>query len=34
MMARLASKLDEQFRDSARVEKEIRKNLKGFGYGK
>ena len=26
--------LDEQFKESARLETEIRKNLKGLGYGR
>jgi type I restriction enzyme M protein len=32
-MTRLAAQLIEQFVESARLEKEIRKNLKGLGYG-
>ncbi len=32
-MARLSAELDEQFKESARLEKAIRKNLKGLGYG-
>lgn len=32
-MNRLAAKLDEQFKESARLEKAIRRNLKGLGYG-
>ena len=32
-MKRLTSKLDEQFRESARLEKDIRVNLEGLGYG-
>ena len=32
-MARLTKELDSQFAESAKLEKEIRKNLKGFGYG-
>jgi len=31
-MARLVKELEEQFEESARLEKEIRKNLKGLGY--
>lgn len=31
-MRRLTAKLDEQFKESARLEKAIRKNLKGLGY--
>ena len=31
-MARLAAKLDEQFKESASLEKAIRKNLKGLGF--
>ena len=31
-MQRLVAKLEEQFEDSARLEKEIRVNLKGLGY--
>jgi hypothetical protein len=30
---RLAAKLDEQFRESAKLEKAIRRNLKELGYG-
>lgn len=33
-MQRLVAKLEEQFRESARLEKEIRLNLRGLGYGK
>jgi type I restriction-modification system DNA methylase subunit len=29
----LTAKLEEQFAESARLEKAIRKNLRGFGYG-
>jgi len=32
-MARLVAELDAQFRESARLETEIRKNLGGLGYG-
>lgn len=32
-MARLVKELEGQFEESARLEKEIRKNLKGLGYG-
>lgn len=32
-MKRLTAKLEEQFAEGARLEKEIRKNLKGLGYG-
>jgi type I restriction enzyme M protein len=32
-MARLTKELDSQFAESAKLEKEIRKNLKGLGYG-
>ena len=32
-MVRLTAELDEQFKESARLEKVIRKNLKGLGYG-
>ncbi|MCB9585427.1 MAG: SAM-dependent DNA methyltransferase [Polyangiaceae bacterium] len=32
-MARLTAKLDEQFREGAKLEKAIRQNLKGLGYG-
>ena len=31
-MTRLAAKLDEQFRESAKLEKAIRRNLRGLGY--
>ena len=31
-MKRLTAQLAEQFKESARLEKEIRKNLKGLGY--
>ena len=31
-MGRLAAKLEEQFKESARLEKSIRANLKGVGY--
>ena len=33
-MKRLVAKLEEQFTEGARLEKEIRKNLRGLGYGK
>ncbi len=33
-MKRLAAKLEEQFAESAKLELAIRKNLKGFGYGR
>jgi len=33
-MARLTKTLDEQFKESAKLEKAIRANLKGLGYGK
>jgi type I restriction enzyme M protein len=32
-MARLVATLDEQFKESAKLEKMIRKNLRGMGYG-
>ena len=32
-MKRLTGKLSEQFKKSFELEKEIRKNLKGIGYG-
>ncbi|MBI4706197.1 MAG: N-6 DNA methylase, partial [Deltaproteobacteria bacterium] len=32
-MRRLTAKLEEQFAEGARLEKEIRKNLRGLGYG-
>jgi len=32
-MKRLVTTLDQQFAESARLEKEIRKNLRGLGYG-
>ena len=32
-MQRLVAKLEEQFAEGARLEKEIRKNLRGLGYG-
>ena len=32
-MKRLVAKLEEQFAEGAKLEKEIRKNLKGLGYG-
>jgi type I restriction enzyme M protein len=32
-MKRLVAKLEEQFAEGARLEKEIRKNLRGLGYG-
>jgi type I restriction enzyme M protein len=32
-MNRLVAKLDEQFAEGARLEKVIRKNLRGLGYG-
>jgi len=32
-MKRLAKQLDEQFRESARLEKAIRANLEGLKYG-
>jgi len=32
-MARLVAKLDEQFTEGAKLEKVIRKNLRGLGYG-
>ncbi len=32
-MKRLTAELERQFKESARLEKEIRKNLKGLGYG-
>lgn len=32
-MGRLMAKLDAQFQESARLEKEIRENLRGVGYG-
>jgi type I restriction enzyme M protein len=33
-MARLTEKLEKQFAESARLEAEIRDNLRGLGYGK
>ncbi len=33
-MKRLTGKLEEQFTESAKLEKVIRKNLKVVGYGK
>ncbi len=33
-MRRLAAKLDEQFKESARLERAIRENLKGLAYDK
>jgi len=33
-MKRLTKQLDMQFKESAKLEKEIRKNLRGLGYGK
>jgi type I restriction enzyme M protein len=33
-MGRLMAKLEGQFQESARLEKEIRENLRGLGYGK
>ena len=32
-MARLTAELSEQFTESARLERAIRKNLEGLGYG-
>ena len=32
-MARLVAKLDEQFKEGAKLEKAIRQNLRGLGYG-
>lgn len=32
-MKRLVATLEEQFAEGARLEKEIRKNLRGLGYG-
>ena len=32
-MARLVAKLDEQFAEGAKLEKVIRKNVRGLGYG-
>ncbi len=32
-MARLVTKLDEQFKEGAKLEKAIRQNLRGLGYG-
>ena len=32
-MKRLVTTLEAQFAESARLEKEIRKNLRGLGYG-
>jgi len=32
-MARLVGKLEEQFAEGAKLEKVIRKNLRGLGYG-
>jgi len=33
-MKRLAAKLDEQFKESAKLEKLIRKNISALGYDK
>ncbi len=33
-MKRLTAKLEEQFGESAKLEKGIRQNLKGLGYGR
>ena len=33
-MTRLVAKLEEQFAEGARLESEIRKNLRGLGYGR
>ena len=32
-MSRLVAKLDEQFKEGAKLEKAIRRNLRGLGYG-
>jgi len=32
-MKRLVGELEKQFEEGARLEKEIRKNLRGLGYG-
>jgi type I restriction enzyme M protein len=32
-ITRLVAQLDEQFEEGARLERAIRKNLKGLGYG-
>jgi type I restriction enzyme M protein len=32
-MKRLTTELEQQFAESAKLEREIRKNLKGLGYG-
>jgi type I restriction enzyme M protein len=32
-MNRLVAKLEEQFAEGAKLEKQIRKNLKGLGFG-
>ena len=32
-MTRLVAKIEEQFTEGARLEKAIRKNLRGLGYG-
>jgi len=32
-MQQLTAKLEEEFKESARLEKEIRENLQGFEYG-
>lgn len=34
MMQRLTAKLEEQFKESARLEKAIRENFQRLGYGK
>lgn len=33
MKARLVAQIDERFTEDARLEKEIRKSLRGVGYG-
>ncbi len=33
MMQRLIAKLEEQFKESARLERAIQENLRGLGYG-
>jgi type I restriction enzyme M protein len=32
-MKALTEKLDEQFKDSAQLERQIRENMRGLGYG-
>jgi hypothetical protein len=33
MMARLVAQIDEQFEEGARLDKEIRKSMRGLWYG-